>query len=352
MLQLYNADSRGVVGSGAWVCPLPDCTDATVRREINGAYTLEISVPVSGRNMNELTIGRALKAPVNESGKTQDFIIKRRRRAITGGITIYAEHQSYLYNGCIIHGQVSQPNESPRSIFNGLHSYAVPDITDIATWTYSRTSGIRVNFPSRTQPIAVMDALKRFLISAAGGELVFDGFDVEYVDAMGADNGARYQYAVNLKTLETEDILDGYASGIYPFWGRAGDASKPLTVLASNPILQFSGTFPMQTILPVDLTDRFETQPSQADLLEAAQEYAALHTPTGVPMAIRAERARILGDVPVDLGDTVTVTCTPWGLDTTTRIMALEFDALRGRVKNVELGTINPGFAGAVKNLK
>jgi hypothetical protein len=35
-----------------------------------------------------------------------------------------------------------------------------------------------------------------------------------------------------------------------------------------------------------------------------------------------------------------------------TRIQALNFDALRGRVIDVELGTVNPGFAGAVKNMK
>ena len=168
---------------------------------------------------------------------------------------------------------------------------------------------------------------------------------------MGSDNGAHYSYGINLTELESEDILDGYASGIYPFWGRKGDADRPLTIL-TDPVLPYSGTFPLQVIIPVDLTDKFDAQPSQAQLLAAAQEYAALNTPTGVPISLNASRVKISSEVPVDLGDTVTVICTPWGLTQQTRIQALNFDALRGRVIDVELGTVNPGFAGAVKNMK
>lgn len=349
MLQLYNADARGVTGTR--ICPLPDVTEAVVRREINGEYSLSSTLSRGARHENEIQIGRAIKAAVNEAGTEQTFIIKRRTRSLTGGLSVYAEHQSYLYNGLILGAGNAIENGQPRIVFLRIRTAAVPDITDISTWTYSRSSSLRANFPLRDGPITVMAGLKDHLVGNAGGELIFDGFNVEYVDAMGSDNGAYYRYGINLTELESEDILDGYASGIYPFWGRKGDTDRPLTIL-TDPVLPYSGTFPLQVIIPVDLTDKFDTQPSQAQLLAAAQEYAALNTPTGVPISLNASRVKISSEVPVDLGDTVTVICTPWGLTQQTRIQALNFDALRGRVIDVELGTVNPGFAGAVKNMK
>lgn len=349
LLQLYNADWRGVVSTR--VCPLPDCTSALVRREINGEFSLTATLPKGAAFANEVTIGRAIKAAVNEAGDVHTFIVKRRNRSLTGGITIYAEHQSYLYNGILLGGNTANPGGSVKTVFNSARTYAVPSITDIATWTYSRANGLTADFPERPGPMTVTQILKDFLVANAGGELIMDGFNVEYVDQMGSDNGARFTYGANLTEMETEDIIDGYASGIYPYWGRAGDAERPLTTITGK-IYNYTGTFPLQVIVPVDFSDKFDAQPSEADLLAACADYEALNAPSGFLMSIRAARARIAGDTAVDLGDTVTVTNTPWGLSQETRIVALTFDALKGRVQDVELGTINPGFAGAVKNMK
>ena len=349
LLQLYNADWRGVVTTR--VCPLPDCTSALVRREINGEYSLTAVLPKGAAFANEVRIGRAIKAVVNEAGNVQTFIVKRRSRSLSGGMNIYAEHQSYLYNGIMLGGNTANPGGQVRVVFNGFRTYAVPSITDISTWTYSRDNSLTADFPARPGPRSISGLLKDFLVANAGGELIMDGFNVEYVDQMGSDNGARYAYGVNLTEMETEDIIDGYASGIYPFWGRAGDADKPLTTITGK-IYEYTGHFPLQVIIPVDFSDKFDTQPSEADLLAACADYESLNAPSGFLMSIRAARARIAGDVTVDLGDTVTVTNTPWNLSQKTRIVALTFDALKGRVQDVELGTINPGFAGAVKNMK
>ena len=349
ILQLYTADARGVVQSR--VGPLSDLRSALVRREINGEYTLTASLPRGGLFEDAVQIGSAIKATVNEAGLEQYFIVKSRSRSLTGDMTIHAEHQSYLYNGIMVNAGNASPNGRPSITFPALRSYAVPSITDIATWTYSRSATLRANFPERPGPISLTSALKDYLVGNAGGELIFDGFDVEYVDQMGSDNGAAYRYGTNMTEMDTEDIIDGYASGIYPYWGRIGDGSRPITTITGK-IYSFTGTFPMTVIVPVDFTDKFDTQPSEADLLGACAEYEALYAPTTFPLSIRASRVRLTGDVPIDLGDTVRIVNSPWGIDQKTRVMALDYDALLGRVTDVELGTINPGFAGAVKNMK
>lgn len=350
-IDLYTADARGVVGVSARAGSLPHCTAATVRREINGEYSITADFPAAAEELDAMQLGMAIRATVSERGKQQYFIIKNRRRNLTGGISVYAEHQSYYYNGVILNAGTASPNGQPRVVFQSIQQYARPSISDISMWTYSRSATLRANFPERPTPISVSDALKRYLIEAAGGELIFDGLDIEYVDTMGADHGAEYRYGTNLTGLESEDILDGYASGIYPYWGSPGDADRPLTVLSGG-VYSYSGSYPIQVIVPVDFNQLFDTQPTQEQMLAACQEYETIHAPSGVPSSLRVSRARILGDVPVDLGDTVTLAVSPWGVKTKTRIHALTFDALRVRAIDAQLGAINPGFAGAVRNMR
>lgn len=348
ILQLYNANARGVVTSR--VGPLPDASEALVRREINGEYSLSVVLPKGAQFASEAIAGRAIKATVNETGKQQFFIIKRRPRSLSGNVQIYAEHQSYLYNGICIGTNGPNVDGYCRTVWSGLRTYAVPSIADIATFTFSRDRELRKNFPARETPVHLMDLLKGWLIEAAGGEIDYDGFDAEWVDQMGEDNGAVYRYGANLTEMEEEDVLDGYASGIYPFWGRRGDENRPLVEIEGK-ILLYPGSLPLQVIEPVDLSEQFDEAPTQAELLAAAQAYAAEHAPTGLPASIRADRARIAGDVPVDLGDTVRIVHDRWGVDVKTRICALTFDALRDRVQDVSFGTVNPGFAGAIRNV-
>lgn len=350
MLQLYNADARGVAGTR--ICPLPDCTDAPVRRQINGEYSLTATFPRGARFTDELLVGRAIKAKVNELGDEQLFVVKRRRRSLTGGMTVYAEHQSYYYNGVILRGGGASSSGTPSLNFNQLYNSAHPSITDLATFTFSRSSNPATIVPMVSTPTCLRTLLLQWLIETHGGEMVFDGFNVEWVDQMGADRGAVYRYGANLTEMEAEDIVEDYASGIFPFWGSIDPKSNVGLVTIADWTLDFPGTWPIQVIKTVDLTSKFDAQPSQADLLTAAQKWMAVNAPTGIPVSIRASRAKLPADTPVDLGDTVTVVNTPWGISQKTRIFALTFDALRERVKDCEFGTINPGFYGAVKNTK
>ena len=333
------------------VGPLPDARSAVVRRQINGEFSLSVNLPRGSLYENEVKIGRAIKATINEAGDEQMFIVKKRSRSLTGDMQIYAEHLSYLFNGIMIHAGAINTNGRANNVFRYLRLGAVPDITGISTWTYSRDVSLRANFPLRRAPISLMSALKGFFIEAAGGELIFDGLDVTYVDAMGADNGAFYRYGVNMTDMATEDIMDEYATGIYPFWGYQSDTSKPLTTITGE-VYTYSGTRNPTYIIPVDFTNQFETQPTEQQLLDACAAYEALHAPSGIPFSTKASRVRLEGDVAVDLGDTVRVINGPWGVDINTRIYSLTFDALKGRVIDVEFGTVNPGFAGAVRNMK
>lgn len=350
ILQLYNANARGEVGTR--ICPLPDIKSATVRREINGEYSLTATLPRGGAFESEIQLGRAIKATINEAGKEQYFIIKKRTRSLTGEMQIYAEHQSYYFSGVVLRGGGGGSSVTPALSFAQLRTAAHPSITSLSNWTFSRTQNTAKVAPMITRPASLRELLLHWLIETHGGELIFDGFDVEYVDQMGADNGAFYRWGVNLTEMESEDILDGYASGIFPFWGSIDPRTNTGIVTVDSWVVPFPGTFPLEVYVPVDFTEKFEQQPTKAALLAVAQEHAANNASDGVPISVRASRVRVEGDTAVDLGDTVRVINPPWGIDQKTRIFTLNFDPLLGKVIGVQFGTVNPGFAGAVKNLK
>lgn len=350
MLQLYSADARGVVQGRK--CPLPECSAASVRRVINGEYSLTAKMPAGAAFINNVSTGDAIKAKVNEEGKEQYFIVKKRTRSLSGGINVYAEHQSYYFSGVILRGGGASESGTPSLAFRQLWQGAHPSITDLSTFTFSRSSNTPAVLPAVTKPTPLRDLLFRRLVEVFGGEFDFDGFNVEWVDQLGADRGASYRYGINLTEMESNDVLDDYASGIFPYWGSLDPKTNVGIVTIPNFVLGFPGTYPIEVIKPVDLTDRFDTEPTPAQLLTAAQEYAAQNAPTGIPQSIRAERARIQGNVPIDLGDTVTAVNSAWGINKKTRVTALTFDPIAEQVTSAELGNVNPGFPGAVKNMR
>lgn len=348
ILQLYNADGYGRVGSR--ICPLPDCDSAIVRQEVNGEYSLTMSLPNGAKYEDEVKFGLAIKAVVDELGTEQYFVVKRVNRSLTEGIDIYAEHQSYLYNGIIV--EPFAGGRTHHSTFlRRLYLNCNPSIESIGSLAFDRASdpNARLRGPDTPRPLRAL--LHEWLVANLGGELSWDGLNMTWVDAVGQNRGAFFRYGINATAMETEDILDTYASGVYPFWGILGDPNRPLVQIA-NKIIEFSGSYPVKNIIPLDLTDTAETQPTAETLQTAAEAWIAVNAPGAVPVSVRAARARLEGDTPVLIGDTVRVVNDRWGLDVSLRVMALTFNALSGMVEDVELGTVNPGFPGAVKNTK
>ena len=352
ILQLYNADAIGVAGTR--ICALSECSEATVRREINGAYYLEFKMPAGAQFENEIRVGRAVKSTVNENKGTAYFIIKKRRRTLSGGMSVYAEHQSYYYDSVILRGGGASAAATSSLVFNQDVNSTHPSVSGLGTFTNSLTGKTTITkaTPLVSSPTTLRADLLGRLVKTFGGEYSFKGFNISWLDRVGYNRGAVYRYGVNLTDMESEDVLDGYASGIFPYWGSLDPRTNTGIVTIDSWTLDYPGTYPLQVYKPVDFTKQFETQPTPAQLLAAAQEYVAKNAPSGIPVSIKASRARIEGDVIVGLGDTVTIINTPWGINQQTRIFALNFDPLRDITRDVEFGTVNTGFAGAVKDMK
>lgn len=346
ILQLYEANKYGIVGDR--VAPLPDCQEATVRRVVNGEYSLTFSMPPGSVNEAEIKVGRAVRAMVNEYGAYQYFIIKNPARSISGGLNVYCEHQSYIYNDLpIVPFLNGGQNGGSQWTFQQAHANLATDPFS-ADWIFSRTNksgGGHLLVPKGAREFLLND-----LVGQWGGEFDFYGFNIEWVDELGGDNGAQIVYARNLLDLNIETVLDDWESGIYPYWGEAGNADRPLVQLDER-IAAYAINAPLYKIRPVDFSDRFESQPTQAQLRAAAGQYVTQHT-KAIPVAYTLQRIKVEGDESIDLGDTVTIRHPKWSVNAKARIVGLVFDALRGRVQDIDINAVRPTLAGAIISLK
>lgn len=357
MLQLWTANAVGTPQTR--IGPLTDCTEALIRRRINDEYTLAVRLPPGAALSNEIEPGQVIIAPVNEAGTEDRFIIHQRARTLTGGMEIALEHQSYVYNGYVCTPLTLQrdhqgvPFAYNTDVFGQIRTNGIPYVSAsqfVAEVPAERASP-RTDPP--TEPIGLRDLLINWFVAEYGGELDFYRTVVTWKERLGGDYGASIRYAGNMVDMAESDIMDDYASGIVPFWGRQGDSARPLTMLPEKYIgyapAQF---FPVRNIVPVDLTDMFASQPTEAELRAAAQAYAQAHAIPYIPRSISAERIERPGDRPIGLGDDITVTNSSWRQTTKIRAVGITFDALRKKVVGVELGVKNPGIVGAIRRIR
>ena len=357
MLQLWTANKVGTPQTR--IGPLSECTEALIRRKINDEYTLTVQLPPGAEFENDVEPGQVIVSPVDESGTEDRFVIKQRMRRLTGGMEIYAEHQSYVYNGYICKPLTITRDhqgflfETAQDVFLAIRTNAVPSVASSQfVW-----SGMFNKAAPMTEPPKVPSSLRALLlgwyVQEFGKELDFYRTVITAKDRLGADNGASIRYAVNMLELGADDVVDDYASGIMPFWGSQGDSSKPLTMLPEG-YIEYTPTayFPFRKIVPVDFSDYFERQPTETQLRDTANAYAAENAVPYIPRSFSAEHVQRDGDRPINLGDDVKIINETWRLTTKLRIVGVTFDALQRRVVGVEIGKLNPGFAGAVRKTR
>lgn len=357
MLQLWTANSLGTPQYR--IGPLTECIEALVRRKINDEFTLTVKLPPGAEFENDIEPGQVIVAPVDESGTEDRFVIKQRMRSLTGGLELYAEHQSYLYNGylckplIITRSHAGIPFQTAHDVFNMIRTNAVPAVAS-SQFIWNATT---VRTSPRTEPPKVPTSLRALLLGwyaqEYGGEFDFYRTVITAKDRLGADNGASIRYAVNMLDLGVDDIVDDYASGIVPYWGAQGDSSRPLTMLSDGYIAYTPAAyFPIRKLLPVDFSDYFQSQPTETALRYAANAYAAENAVPYIPRSVSAEHIERPGDRPLGLGDDITIDNSSWRMTSKIRAVGITLDALTKRVVGVELGKINPGFAGAVRRTR
>lgn len=248
---------------------LSDCISCIVTEERNGIYECEFDYPVTGVHFDDIQIGRIISCTHDEQGDAQPFDIYAKSEPINGVVTFRAHHISYRLNEITVEpftaGSCTQAiaNLQPKSIGTNPFTF---------TTDKSVSGDYKVTVPTSCR--ALLGGSENSILDVYGtGEYDFDKFTVSLKVNRGQDTNVSIRYGKNLIDFQNDIDYGNTYNAVAPFWlGEVYDDSTGVStqVLVTLPEKYISSgqTLPggRLVIVPMDLSDQFNGQPSEADL--------------------------------------------------------------------------------------
>lgn len=336
---LYKSTEKTFLTNGVGV--LSDVLSCIVEEERNGAYELTMEYPIGGVHFSELVSRAIILAKPNSSDRPQPFRIYQMGKPLNGIVTVYAQHISYDLSGVAV---------SPFSatgidkVISAMQAGSIPKNHGFTITTdKAGSTGITTDVPVSFR--ALLGGTEGSLLDVYGGEYKYDRFSILLTDKRGAKRAFAIRYGKNMTSFEQEENCADIYTDVYPYWIN-GDEK----VFLNEKTVRASGTYDFTKVLPLDMSNRFETAPSQEELKAAAKNYMTANK-IGVPrVSLKLsyeDLAESQGEA-IGLCDTVTVIFPALNVNTEAKIVRVEYDVLAERYKSLEIGSTVSGLAGTI----
>ena len=331
---------------------LSDCISCTVVEERNGAYELEMVYPVGGNHYAEIADRSIIMAIPSPYRDPQPFRVYYIEQPINGIVTIKAHHISY--DLCGVPVEMFTTSTDVSDALDGIEANEAVS-NQFSLSTNKTTSG---SF-SVTKPMSVRSALgggEGSILDVFGGEFEFDVWDVKLLSARGSVKDYKVSYSKNITAFKRANNMEKLVTGIYPFWQSNGTT---VTLLRKVVDIYENAVYP--NVITVDLTDKFESQPSRPTLLTAAEQYIE-DNDLGMPqisldvsfvdLASTEEYAKRANSLQIDLCDTVTVEFPMYGVQTQAKIVRIVTNVLLDRYETITIGQKQTTIADTIAGLE
>lgn len=332
MILIYPASETAFTGSGYGT--LADAVSCSVEEELNGAYLLEMDYPLNGVNVDKLVLRNIILCKPNPYDTPDAFRIVDISKELGGMVRVRAQHVSYDMHGIPI---------APYNALNitdaltGLTVYAQTAQPFTFITTRSVASAFSVTAPASCREL--LGGKQGSLIDTYGGEWSFSRFTARLWLHRGQDRGVQIRYGKNMTSLAEDQEGDVY-TGVYPYW-KDDDGN-----LVTCGVVNATGTFNFTKILTMDFSDRFETQPTSAQLQSAAQTYINNSTHIAPSVSLRVsfvdlaqtEEYKHLASETIKLGDTLGIVYAELGITASAKVNKTVYDVLLDRYTAIELG--------------
>ena len=371
MIRLYDKNETDFTHNG--ICILKPL-EATVTEELNGDYSLKVTMP---RGKKEIKIEQIIKAPTPKFD--QLFRVYNSDIDMLGNQVFYARHIFYDLLDYFI--------EDTRP--SGSGALAISKILENTPFT--GTSDITeqgIAYYQMMNPVKAILGANNAFINVWGGELERDNFNVRMRNHLGTDRGVSIRYRKNLTGLRLQTDLSGVYTKIMPTGlqenghhlavEQAPTASQQLAEsnlehsvatksrlvclpekYVSSPLIDNYVNIKTTRIHYSDIKIDEETTQEQAlEMLRnaAAQEFKngldkpqITATVEFIPLQDTEEYKDYSILERVYLGDTIRVFHEDLSIELETKVIEYEFDALSKRYNKVILGNANPKYGDTQK---
>ena len=348
---LYESDEVSFVSNG--LGRLRDAISVVVTEERNSIYELDMEYPVDGVNYDRIQCGRIIAVEHDESGDVQPFDIVSYSRPINGVVTFHAVHISYRQCALTVSGSninslsdafTMLGNSTPANPFN--------------YWTDKDSTGFLAAADGVPRSVrSIMGGVEGSILDAYGGEYEFDKWTVKLWSSRGELKPFTVRYGVNLSDYKEDTDYSNTFTSVIPYWiGQDGDGND--IVVKGNEVNSgypsFNGT---DRCIPLELTDKFETQPTTVDLEAEGLAYIQNNQTYLPAQNITVDFIRITDDPSYSqfkqlqkckLCDTINVEFSRYGMTGQFKIVKTEYDVLGERYNKLELGTLSVTLAEAL----
>lgn len=330
---------------------LPNAVSCIVTEELNGPFELEMRYPINGLHFSDIALRTIITAKRNPTSDPEPFRVYRITKPLNGIVTIYARHIAYDMSG---HAVTPFEAASLGLALVGLKSNAVP----ACPFTFQSDKSVSSTF-TVTEPKSLWSLLggtEGSILDRYGGEWEFSGFSAYLWNRRGADRGVSIRYGKNMTDLEQDSNCEAVYTGVYPYWK---DTEAGTVVTLTEKVIYVEGTYDFTRILTLDLSDSFDTAPTEAQLRTRAQAYIDAND-IGVPevswkvgfeMLEQSDEYR--GKALLEriyLGDTVRVHFDKLGVDASARAVQIVFNPLLDRYDSIQLGKVKSNLAQTIVN--
>lgn len=341
--KLFGPGGEPLIGStgfrGCGYGLLSDALSCKVTQTLTGRSELTLTYPQSGAGVAQLREGAIIVCKPDAATDPQPYRLYRSAKPLQGTVTWFARHLAYDLSGIPVTPFAAQDAQEAL-IAIGTHAMIACDFAFETDMTGTAALAI-------SEPVSAFSALGKTQ-EVYGGDVAYNWRTVRLLAHRASDRHVVIAYGKNLLTADRDRTIEGTCSGVVAWW-RSGDS----TVI--GPVVDVPGTFAAPRVLPVDVSQNFDTAPTQTQLQTAAQDYIAGHD-LAIPqdgwrlsfamLGQSAEYADLAMLEDVALGDTVTVTL-PGG-QVQARAVETVWDVLLDRYDSITLGRPQESVAAVI----
>ena len=344
---LYEKNETAFFNNG--LCRLRDCISCIVTEERNGVYECDFEYPMDGANYELIQIGRIIGVTHDESSDIQPFDIVSFNRPIEGVVKFHAVHISYRQSYLTVRGTSIN---SLSSAFSRIKNYTWPG-NPFTYWTDKTSTGYVAAFDGVPKTVRQMlGGVEGSILDTYGGEYEWDKFTVKLWAQRGQIRDFSIRYGVNMLDYDEEYDSSEVYSACIPYW-----TDGTVTIVGDK---QYSGGVApsgREQCIPLDVSEKFESQPSKAQVNSMGKSVMQSQNPTVPAQNIKVSFVRLqdMGEfadyqnlLQCKLCDTINVIFPDFTASGQFKIVKTTWNVLTSKYDEMELGELATSLAEAL----
>lgn len=348
---LYEATETAFTTNG--ICRLYEILTCEVLEERNGLFECNFTYPVDGAHFEDITCGRIIAVKHDDSEDVQPFDIVSYKKPINGVVEFHAVHISYRQSYLVAYGSGINSLADAFTMLSG--SEPQNPFRYSADFTSAAFMAAADGTPRSVRQL--LGGIEGSILDAYGGEFLWDKFSVKLLRNRGKKRDFSIRYGVNMVDYENDTDFSGAYTSCVPFWkgqDSNGNDAKVIGDRVDTGATPYNGR---NDCFPLDMSDKFETMPTKAQLQTAALSEMQSKRTYMPAQTIKIDFVRLQDSAEYEsfdellvcnLCDTITVVFPDYDMQGEFKIVKTDYDALEERYKSMELGTLSVSLSEAL----